>query len=70
MEKSESIEISEKDTASGSGVFLFMGDSHWARGFPYYEKKIERYKEKVTQIFYEKYDINNDLTSKYHRLLS
>ncbi len=70
VEKSESIEISEKDTASGSGVFLFMGDSHWARGFPYYEKKIERYKEKVTQIFYEKYDINNDLTSKYHRLLS
>lgn len=68
--KSESIELSEKDTANGSGVFLFMGDSHWARGFPYYEKKIEWYKEKVTQIFYEKYDTNNDLITKYHRLLS
>lgn len=69
-ENPESRDISQKDRVSGSGIFLFMGDSHWARWFPYYEKKSEWYREGVTRILYEKYDTANNLLTKYHRLLS
>lgn len=56
--------------SASTGVFLFAGDTHWARGFPYYEKKVEGYSGKVTNILYQKYDSQNDLQTKYHRLFS
>lgn len=55
---------------SSTGVFLFAGDSHWARGFPYYENKITWYRERITSIFYQQYNPTNNLHTKYHRIFS
>lgn len=55
---------------SSTGVFLFAWDTHWARWFPYYEKKVEWYSGRVARVLYQQYDIANDLKTKYHRIFS
>ena len=55
---------------SSTGVFLFMGDSHWTRGFLYYDKKINGYSGKVTSILYQQYIPTNHLSVQYHRIFS
>lgn len=71
--------VPKKETISGEisslsgssvGVFLFAWDSHWARGFPYYEKRAEWYSWRVARILYQSYDTANDLKTKYHRIFS
>lgn len=63
-------EFSEIESIQSSGVFLFWGDTHWARGFPYLETKISGYRARVLRILYQKYDPKNDPTTKYHRVFS
>ena len=61
-------------TATGrsdpEGIFLFAGDTHWARGFPYLETKISEYRSQALRILYQKYDPKNDPATKYHRVFS
>lgn len=62
--------LDEHSMTFWSGVFLFTWDTHWARAFPYYEKKTAWYMSTMAHIFYQQYDTSNDLTIKYNKILT
>ena len=63
-------EESTQEQFLGSWVFLFAGDTHWARGFAHYTKKYDDYQDEVLKIFYQKYNPENNPKTKYHRVFS
>lgn len=60
----------KSEEKSGSGVFLFAGNTHWTRGFTDFEKKNPNSRSLLTKILYQQYDISKDSSRFYHRLLS
>lgn len=55
---------------TSSGIFLFAGDTHWARGFSAYENKNPNYFQTVLRTLYQKYNPSNDPRTSYHRLFA